>query len=101
MDLNLNIREIRKAQHLTLAKLAGVVGISVPHLSEIERGKKNLNNRLMIRISDALGVDPRALISGNGADVEIDRVTAQLSDDDKRRVLEFARALRRSQADPE
>jgi len=44
--------------------VAGRAGISVPHLSEIERGDKNLNNHLMERISAALGVRPQDLVSG-------------------------------------
>lgn len=64
MSLKLHIRDIRKAQKLTLAVVAGRAGISVPHLSEIERGDKNLNNHLMERISAALGVRPQDLVSG-------------------------------------
>lgn len=65
MSLKLHIRDIRQAQGLTLATVAGRVGISIPHLSQIERGDKNLNNHLMERISAALGVQPHDLVSGS------------------------------------
>lgn len=65
MSLKLHIRDIRKAQGLTLATVAGRVGISTPHLSQIERGDKNLNNHLIERISAALGVQPHDLVSGD------------------------------------
>ncbi len=64
MSLKLHIREIRTAQKLTLATVAGRAGISIPHLSEVERGEKNLNNHLLERISAALGVQPDDLVSG-------------------------------------
>lgn len=64
MSLKLHIREIRQAKKLTLATVAGRAGISVPHLSEVERGEKNLNNHLLERISAALGVRPEDLVSG-------------------------------------
>lgn len=64
MSLKLHIRDIRQAQGLTLETVAGRVGISIPHLSQIERGDKNLNNHLMERISAALGVQPDDLVSG-------------------------------------
>lgn len=64
MPLKIHIREIRTAQKLTLATVAGKAGISVPHLSEVERGEKNLNNHLMERIAVALNVRPEELVSG-------------------------------------
>lgn len=64
MPLKLHIRDIRQSQGLTLATVAGRVGISIAHLSEVERGEKNLNNHLMERISAALGVRPDDLVSG-------------------------------------
>ena len=65
MELNLRIRELRTDKGLTLVELAEKVGVSTPHLSEVERGKKNLNNHLMVRIAAALGVSPEDLIAGD------------------------------------
>jgi len=63
VSLNLNIRELRKAKGMTLAELASIVGVSIPHLSEVERGKKNLNNHLIERLAAALNVPPHTLIA--------------------------------------
>lgn len=79
MSLKLHIRDIRKAQKLTLAVVAGRAGISIPHLSEIERGEKNLNNHLLQRISAALGVRPQDLFSGEIEEHDAD-ARARLAD---------------------
>lgn len=99
MSLKLHIREIRKAQGLTLATVAGRVGISVPHLSGIERGDKNLNNHLMERISSALGVQPTDLISGDEPTplddlLELREVMADLDSVSKAQVVAYAAGLR-------
>lgn len=100
MPLKLHIREIRKAQGHTLAVVAGRAGISVPHLSEIERGDKNLNNHLMERISAALGVRPEELVSGEH-DTPQDEVRARLqktihgikTEDAMRKLAEYAELI--------
>lgn len=101
MGLELRIRELRKRRGLTLAALADKVGVSIPHLSEVERGKKNLNNHLMVRISTALHVEPRDLLAGDASLADIDQIVANLPDVDKKRVLDFALALRDSQGNQE
>lgn len=65
MKLTLRIRELRKEKGLTLEVLADVVGVSKPHLSGIERGLKNLNNRLIESIAKALDVQPFELFLTN------------------------------------
>lgn len=98
MGLNLHIRELRKGRGLTLEQLAEMVGVSVPHLSEVERGKKNLNNHLLVRLSGALNVRPEALLSDQDDDLAALRsAMTRLSEADRRRVEEFARALLASQ----
>lgn len=98
MELNLRIRELRQAEGLTLAELAEKVGVSTPHLSEVERGKKNLNNHLIVRIANALGVSPEDLIAGdNRTSIGLlyDQVR-NLSAEDQARVQAFVDALRRT-----
>jgi transcriptional regulator with XRE-family HTH domain len=99
MPLNINIRSLRKAKRLTIAELAAMIGVSTPHLSEVERGKKNLNNHLLLRISSALGVSPDTLIGGDRpADIElISSIVSQLDSDDRARVAAFAEALLQSE----
>lgn len=101
MDLNLRIRQIRQKRKLTIAQLAEMVGVSTPHMSEVERGKKNLNNHLMVRIAQSLGVRPDDLISSDNrsalADLHAD--LSDLSPEDQQRVRDFVRALRQSRLD--
>lgn len=83
---------------MTLDDLASAVGVSTAHLSEIERGVKNLNNHLLERISDALGVTPSVLIADD-LDSDTIRLNAALADldpQDKARVAAFAAALAQS-----
>lgn len=99
MSLNLRIRDIRQSRGLTIAQLAEKVGVSTPHMSEVERGKKNLNNHLMERISAALGVAPEDLIASPEKDVfgSLLSVVETLGEEDRARVEAFAAALARSQ----
>lgn len=98
MELNLRIRELRTEKQLTLAQLADMVGVSIPHLSEVERGKKNLNNHLLVRIASSLGVHPDDLISSdNRYSLSVfHSEMADLSPDDQERVRAFVAALRNS-----
>lgn len=95
MTLNVQIRSIRQARSMTLADLAAKVGISTPHLSEVERGKKNLNNHLLVRISEALGVEPTELIGGSSNDQfsDLNQKIHELSEQDRQRVESFIDAL--------
>lgn len=99
MELKIRIREIRKAKGLTLAQVAEKVGISTPHLSEVERGVKNLNNHLLVRIAGALKVEPDELIEGEpipGLD-RLRTIYPDLDPQDQERVLRFAQNLLQSQ----
>lgn len=98
MALNIRIREIRKSRKMTLEQLAGQVLVSTPHMSEVERGLKNLNNHLLERISAALGVAPSDLISSD-VDTDIARLNelvSRLDAADAARVAAFAEALVKS-----
>jgi transcriptional regulator with XRE-family HTH domain len=50
------VRQLRKARELTLAELAAASGISVSHLSAIERGTVSASLRKITRIAEALSV---------------------------------------------
>lgn len=50
------LRRERKDQNLTLGDLAKKVGISVPYLSQIETGTKPLQEKLVDRIVQELGL---------------------------------------------
>lgn len=98
MELNLRIRELRKARGLTIGELADRVNVSTPHMSQVERGLKNLNNHLLTRIAAALDVQPDALISSSDRN-DIGKLLDLLADlpaEDVERVRQFAEALRLS-----
>ena len=50
------VRQLRKARQMTLAELAGTSGISISHLSAIERGTVSASLGKIARIAEALGV---------------------------------------------
>ncbi|NOE34358.1 XRE family transcriptional regulator [Ruegeria sp. HKCCD7318] len=50
------VRQLRKARQMTLAELATSSGVSISHLSAIERGTVSASLNKISRIADALGV---------------------------------------------
>lgn len=55
------IRQIRRARSITLAQLAGAAGISIGHLSELERGVTVASVKVVQDISKALGINVGSL----------------------------------------
>ena len=51
------LREERNAQDLTLADVAEDAAVSLPYLSEIERGRKEVSSDLLESVCDALEID--------------------------------------------
>jgi len=103
MELKIHIREIRESRGLKLKELAEMIGVSVPHLSEVERGRKKINNHLIQRISTALETPPESLISGDGSEriARISYLASRLGDDDNAKVEAFAEALYRAAEAPQ
>ncbi|WP_239092453.1 helix-turn-helix domain-containing protein, partial [Paractinoplanes abujensis] len=50
------LRRTRKAQNRTLREVADAVGMSIGHLSEVERGRKEPSSELLAAICRALGL---------------------------------------------
>lgn len=50
------VRQLRKARQMTLAELARTSGVSISHLSAIERGTVSASLAKITRIAEALGV---------------------------------------------
>lgn len=48
------LREERRAQERTLADVAGEAAVSLPYLSEVERGTKEVSSDVLAAICDAL-----------------------------------------------
>jgi transcriptional regulator with XRE-family HTH domain len=93
MALKLRIRELRESYKWSLETLASRIGTSVPHLSQVERGVKNLNNRLIDALARELGVEPFELFAPRQERSNVDALLHSLSDEDLARVEAFAAAL--------
>jgi transcriptional regulator with XRE-family HTH domain len=101
VSLTLRIRELRQERGLTLAQLADKVGISTPHMSQVERGIKNVNNHLLERIAVALKVQPYQLLSEGPADRQtLLDLYERLSPEDQQRLEQFAHNLLISREPP-
>jgi transcriptional regulator with XRE-family HTH domain len=62
IPLQINVRRLRAARGMTLAQLADKVGISISHLSQVERGVKSINSRLLAKFAEVLEVSPGSLV---------------------------------------
>jgi transcriptional regulator with XRE-family HTH domain len=51
------LRRIRRAQRRTLADVARAAKVSMPYLSEVERGRKEASSEILGAICDALGIE--------------------------------------------
>lgn len=56
------LKELRKAKKLTQEQLADIVGISQAYISDIEKGKKDIDFSLAERFAKALNVKPYELM---------------------------------------
>lgn len=56
------LRQWRDHRGLTQQQLADRVGISKPHVSELERGKKQYTQKMLELLADALNCDPADLL---------------------------------------
>jgi transcriptional regulator with XRE-family HTH domain len=51
------LRQARLEQGRTLADVALAASISLPYLSEVERGRKEVSSEVLAALCDALGID--------------------------------------------
>jgi transcriptional regulator with XRE-family HTH domain len=59
------IRELRTEQSLTQEKLAELADIDRSYIGGVERGERNVSLDNILRVADALGVQPRELFPGD------------------------------------
>lgn len=52
------LRQRREAAHRTLTEVAGEAGLSPAHLSEVERGRKEVSTERLLAVAHALGTPP-------------------------------------------
>lgn len=60
------LRRIRREQGRTLADVADAARISMPYLSELERGRKEASSEILAALCDALSVDLSDLLADVG-----------------------------------
>jgi transcriptional regulator with XRE-family HTH domain len=63
------LRRIRLRQGRTLADVARAARISMPYLSELERGRKEASSEILAAICDALHVELSDLLADVGTDL--------------------------------
>jgi transcriptional regulator with XRE-family HTH domain len=66
------LRRTRREQGRTLAEVARAAKVSMPYLSEVERGRKEASSEVLAAICDALGLELSDLLAEAGHDL-VDR----------------------------
>lgn len=56
-----NLRSIRQARKLSLAELAGRLGVTLSYVSHLETGARKINDDLIKRLADSLNVSQKAI----------------------------------------
>jgi transcriptional regulator with XRE-family HTH domain len=87
------LRRTRREQGRTLADVARVAKVSMPYLSEVERGRKEASSEVLAAICDALRIELSDLLAEAGRDL-VDRRAPVVRLEAAR--LEAVRALRGS-----
>jgi transcriptional regulator with XRE-family HTH domain len=67
------LRRRRLAQRRTLADVAGKARISMPYLSEVERGRKEASSEVLAAVCDALKVQLSDVLAEVGRDLSRDQ----------------------------
>lgn len=95
----LRVKEIRKLRGLSQEQLAGMAGVSRSQLSEIETEAKPANTLRLSAIARALGVPLHDLFvnpTGEGYEALLIDLMSRLSEDDRKALIHYARALAKS-----
>ena len=67
------LRRTRREQGRTLSDVSRVSRVSVPYLSEVERGRKEASSEVLAAICDALRIDLSELLAGVAHDLAVAR----------------------------
>lgn len=57
-----NIRRLRKAKGLTQEQLAHEAGVAMRYVAGVERAEENPSLKFLVKIAEALGTNPAALL---------------------------------------
>src|SRR5262245_10637970 len=66
------LRRRRLAQGRTLADVAGAARVSLPYLSEVERGRKEASSEVLAAVCDALSVELADVLAEVGRELAYD-----------------------------
>ena len=64
VEFGARVRAQRSARGWTQERLAEAVGLHFTYVGSVERGERNVSLRNILRLAEALGVDPGSLVSG-------------------------------------
>jgi transcriptional regulator with XRE-family HTH domain len=67
------LRRTRREQRRTLADVASAARVSMPYLSEVERGRKEASSEVLAAICAALGIELAELVAEVGSDLLVER----------------------------
>jgi transcriptional regulator with XRE-family HTH domain len=67
------LRRHRQDQGRTLAEVAREACVSMPYLSEVERGRKEPSSEILAAVCDSLGIELSDLLAEVGRDLTADR----------------------------
>ena len=67
------LRRTRREQRRTLADVASAARVSMPYLSEVERGRKEASSEVLAAICSALGIELAELVAEVGSDLLVER----------------------------
>jgi hypothetical protein len=72
-----HLRRVRLSQRRTLADVARAARVSLPYLSEVERGRKEASSEVLAAICDALGISLADLLIEAGTELVAWQLAAQ------------------------
>lgn len=57
-----NLKTARLARGLTLREIAGELGVSIPYVSDLENGRRDIPLHRLGDIAEVYGIDPETMI---------------------------------------
>lgn len=101
-QIGLRIREVRLQKKMSQAELAELSHINLPHISDIELGKKEMRLSTFVRIVEALQVSSDQLIRPNIPEVnmiqsnEFAQIMSDCTSSERESILRIVRELKSS-----
>lgn len=94
------VRQLRKERKLSQERLAELIDISVPHMSNIETGKTKLSLQVLINLANALQVSPDVLLAeqmdarSTVRRMVVERINCELADCTEAQMLMLEKVVR-------